>query len=75
MVATRMVIDGQRHIVLVFDDGFHAIHHGLNVWTIHFADGVKFDDYDWLGYDITGPYRKGIDEYTKHHSSTVGRIS
>lgn len=77
MNATRLYINGELKIILVFDDGTHAIHHGMNQWSI--TRGGDCGAMDTYPYDsMHSPYNDAtaaIKHYVLCDSGTLGRIA
>lgn len=75
MIATKMRFDSDLYIVLVFDDGSYAVHHGLMVWATFDADGLPTGQFDSHCGEPHNKMEGSIHTYCMSHTNELGRIT
>lgn len=64
-----------RCLCLGFKDGSHAIHHGLNLWTIFDVKGDEVGSFDEFSDTPNTEAKKLILAYTANYSEKFGIIN
>ena len=76
MIATLISREGfGKCIMLVFDDGSYAIHHGMSVWTLWNNQGDHIGQFDAFGDHATNHMTRSIQDYSCNGLGKRGRIS